>query len=70
MAPGDAPVLTSRAREASIMAASIPVEMESGASLGNVHLHNGYWAGDFTTTQHVAPAAWQTPIPAFEPRPS
>ena len=50
------------------MAASIPVEMESGPSAGRVHPHNGYYAGNFTSLQHVAPAAWQTPIPAFDPQ--
>lgn len=30
------------------MAASITVEEESGLAMGQVHRHNGYWAGDFT----------------------
>ena len=58
----------SRAREVSIMAASIAVEMESGVSAGRLHPHNGYYAGDFTNPQYVAPAAWQAPIPAFDPQ--
>ena len=49
------------------MAASILVEQESGVSTGRVHSHNGYYAGDFTSTTYVAPAAWQTPIAAFDP---
>ena len=52
------------------MAASIPVEMESGASAGRVHAHNGYYAGDFSSQRYVAPAAWQTPVPAFDPQQS
>ena len=55
-------------REVSIMAASIPVELESGASTGHVHPHNGYYAGDFSSPRYVAPAAWHTPIPAFDPQ--
>jgi hypothetical protein len=50
------------------MAASIAVEMESGVSAGRLHPHNGYYAGDFTNPQYVAPAAWQAPIPAFDPQ--
>ena len=34
------------------MAATIPVETESGTySGGRVHPHNGYYAGDFTTAR-------------------
>ena len=33
------------------MAATIPVETESGIDSGRVHPHNGYYAGDFTTTR-------------------
>lgn len=50
------------------MAASIPVEMESGTSAGRVHPHNGYYAGNFASPLPVAPAAWQTPIVAFDPQ--
>ena len=46
------------------MAASIPIEQESGMSAGRVHAHNGYYAGDFASPRHVAPAAWHAPIPA------
>jgi hypothetical protein len=39
------------------MAATIPVETESGSySSGRVHPHNGYYAGDFTTTRSGRPA--------------
>lgn len=30
------------------MAATIPVETESGTYTGRVHPHNGYYAGDFS----------------------
>jgi hypothetical protein len=52
------------------MAASISIEEESGTSAGWVHPHNGYYAGDFGTLRHVAPAAWHAPIAAFDPEPS
>jgi hypothetical protein len=29
------------------MARSVPVEEESGTFTGQVHTHNGYYAGDF-----------------------
>lgn len=51
-------------KEVSTMAASIPVEQESGMSAGRVHSHNGYYAGDFASPRHVAPAVWHAPIPA------
>ena len=61
----------SREREVNTMAASIPVEQESGMSSGRVHSHNGYYAGEFTTPRHVASAAWHSPLPAaFDPRSS
>jgi len=59
----------SRGTEVSTMAASISIEQESGTSAGRVHPHNGYYAGDFGTPRHVAPAAWYAPIPAFDPEP-
>ena len=31
------------------MAATIPVETESGTYSGRVHPHNGYFAGDFSS---------------------
>ena len=31
------------------MAATIPVETESGTYSGQVHPHNGYYAGDFSS---------------------
>jgi hypothetical protein len=53
------------------MAASIAIEQESGMSIGLVHPHNGYYAGEFTSVQHVLPAAWHAPIPAaFDQQPS
>jgi hypothetical protein len=33
------------------MAATIPVETESGTYSGRVHPHNGYYAGDFSTSR-------------------
>ena len=50
------------------MAASIAIEEESGVLARRVHSHNGYYAGDFASPHHLAPAAWQTPIAAFDPR--
>ena len=52
------------------MAASIAIEQESGTSTGRQHAHNGYYAGDFTGSRPLAPAAWQEPITAFDPSPS
>jgi len=34
------------------MAATIPVETESGTYSGRVHPHNGYYAGDFTSRRN------------------
>jgi hypothetical protein len=51
------------------MAAWISIEQESGTSAGRVHPHNGYYAGDFGTLM-VEPAAWHSPIAAFDPEPS
>ena len=48
------------------MAASIAIEEESGVFARHVHSHNGYYAGDFTGPRHLAPAAWQAPIAAFD----
>jgi hypothetical protein len=48
------------------MAASISIELESGTCAGRVHPHNGYYAGDFETLRHVAPAAWHVPLAAFD----
>ena len=50
------------------MAASIPIEQESGVSAGHVHSHNGYFAGVFASPKYVAPDAWHAPIPRpFDP---
>jgi len=38
------------------MAASMTVEEESGFLSGNLHSHNGYYAGDFGTT--TGPTEW------------
>ena len=57
--------------EVNVMAASIPIEQESGMVVGRVHSHNGYYAGEFTSARHVPPAAWHPPLPApFDPEPS
>ena len=50
------------------MAASIPIEQESGISAGHVHSHNGYFAGVFASPRYVSPDAWHAPIPRpFDP---
>ena len=36
------------------MAASMVVEEDSGTCAGWLHPHNGYYAGDFSSTQHAA----------------
>ena len=51
------------------MAATIAIEEESGVFARHLHSHNGYYAGDFAGSHHVAPAAWQAPIAAFDPQP-
>jgi hypothetical protein len=33
------------------MAATIPVETDSGTYSGRVHPHNGYYAGDFSSAR-------------------
>ncbi|HWM74154.1 MAG TPA: hypothetical protein VNQ53_10465 [Nocardioides sp.] len=33
------------------MAATIPVEVETGTYSGRVHPHNGYYAGDFSSSR-------------------
>jgi hypothetical protein len=45
------------------MAASIPIEQESGIDAGHVHSHNGYFAGVFASPRYVSPDAWHAPIP-------
>lgn len=32
------------------MAAALLIEEEFGTTTGYIHPHNGYWAGDFSTT--------------------
>jgi hypothetical protein len=49
--------------EVNTMAASIPIEQESGMAVGRVHPHNGYYAGDFTSARHAPP-----PAPGTDPR--
>ena len=46
------------------MAASIPIEQESGISTGRVHSHNGYYAGEFASPRSAPPAAGHAPLPA------
>jgi hypothetical protein len=38
------------------MAHSMVIEEESGTCRGWVHPHNGYYAGDFSTTRDLVPA--------------
>jgi hypothetical protein len=35
------------------MAATIPVEVETGTYSGRVHPHNGYYAGDFSSSSRA-----------------
>ena len=35
------------AEEVSTVATTIPIEEDAGTFTGQVHLHNGYYAGDF-----------------------
>jgi hypothetical protein len=49
--------------EVNTMAASIPVEQESGMAVGRVHSHNGYYAGEFTPARHAPPAPGTHPYP-------
>ena len=51
------------------MAATITIEEETGVFARRLHSHNGYYAGDFSGSRQVAPAAWQAPIAAFDPEP-
>ena len=51
------------------MAATITVEEESGVFARHLHSHNGYYAGDFTSSHQPGPAAWLAPIAAFDPQP-
>jgi len=46
------------------MAASIPIEQESGISSGRMHSHNGYFAGDFTSPRYASPATGHAPLAA------
>ena len=41
------------------MAATIFVEVESGTCSGRVHPHNGYYAGDFSTSRRDVPDTGQ-----------
>lgn len=55
-----------RPREGQPMAASIPIEQESGMSAGHVHSHNGYFAGVFASPRYAppgeSPASSQSPV--------
>jgi hypothetical protein len=46
------------------VAASIPIEQESGVSTGRVHSHNGYYAGEFTSPRSAPQAACHAPLAA------
>ena len=54
------------------MAASIDIEHESGTYTGRVHPHNGYYAGDFSSSPVKVPQmqlvrrsqTWSTPAPS------
>jgi hypothetical protein len=48
------------------MAATTFLEMESGTTLGRVHPHNGYYAGDFSSPRAEQALAWSAPIPSFD----
>ena len=48
------------------MAATTFLEMESGTAAGRVHPHNGYYAGDFSSSRTPQAPAWTTPIPSFD----
>lgn len=41
------------------MAATIFAEVETGTCSGQVHPHNGYYAGDFSTQRNPSPVATQ-----------
>jgi hypothetical protein len=49
--------------EVNTMAASIPIEQESGMAVGRVHSHNGYYAGDFTSARHAPSKPGTHPYP-------
>jgi hypothetical protein len=49
------------------MAASIVVEVESGASNEEARLHNGYWAGSFRRIQRLDFNAAETQGKRFPP---
>jgi hypothetical protein len=44
------------------MAASIPIEQESGVATGRVHSHNRYYAGEFASVRQAPPTAWHAPL--------
>jgi hypothetical protein len=50
--------------EVNTMAAWIPIEQESGVTVGRVHSHNGYYAGDFSSVRHAPPASGPHPEPS------
>lgn len=45
------------------MAATIPVEVETGIDTGRVHPHNGYYAGDFSTSRTRRRGAQSVSVP-------
>jgi hypothetical protein len=48
--PAEADTLDPQPKEVDEMAASLVIEEEWGTCKGWVHSHNGYYAGDFSTT--------------------
>jgi hypothetical protein len=45
------------------MAATIFVEVETGTCSGQVHPHNGYYAGDFSTQRNPVPEGQRSSAP-------
>ena len=43
------------------MATPLVIEEERGTCTGNRHPHNGYYAGDFSTTRAASSSSWFTP---------
>ena len=43
------------------MATPLVIEEEHGTCTGNYHPHNGYYAGDFSTTRAASPSHGYTP---------
>ena len=43
------------------MAASIIIESEQGTYVGSRHPHNGYYAGDFSSSRYATPTPGDRP---------